>query len=62
MGPDPAAAAVVDHCARVHGIIGLSVADASIMPELPSANTNLPTIMLAERVAALVAKPDRPGS
>jgi choline dehydrogenase len=55
MGPDPAADAVVDHRASVHGIVGLSVADASIMPELPSANTNLPTIMLAERVAALVA-------
>jgi choline dehydrogenase-like flavoprotein len=52
MGADPGAGAVVDHQGRVHGMAGLRVADASIMPEIPSANTNLPTIMLAERLAA----------
>lgn len=36
---------------RVHGIAGLYVADASVMPVIPSANTNLPTIMVAERAA-----------
>ncbi|HXF86767.1 MAG TPA: GMC family oxidoreductase [Xanthobacteraceae bacterium] len=51
MGPDPAQA-VVDHNGHVHGTEGLVVADASIMPEIPSANTNLATIMLAERIAA----------
>lgn len=52
MGPDPAKGAVVDSKCRVHGIEGLLVADASVMPEIPSANTNLPTIMIAERIAA----------
>ena len=51
MGPDPAEA-VVNSKGRVHGTEGLLVADASIMPEIPSANTNLPTIMIAERIAA----------
>lgn len=54
MGPDPAQA-VVDHNGHVHGTDGLVVADASIMPEIPSANTNLPTIMLAEQIAARLA-------
>jgi choline dehydrogenase len=51
MGPDPRRA-VVDSKGRVHGVEQLLVADASIMPEIPSANTNLPTIMIAERIAA----------
>jgi choline dehydrogenase len=51
MGPDPADGAVVDARGRVHGVDGLWVADASIMPDIPSANTNLPTIMVAERIA-----------
>jgi choline dehydrogenase len=52
MGPDPAQGAVVDPRCHVHGMEGLLVADASVMPEIPSANTNLPTIMIAERIAA----------
>jgi choline dehydrogenase len=55
MGPDPSAGAVVDSRGRVHGVHGLLVADASVMPEVPSANTNLPTIMVAERLAAWIA-------
>ena len=43
--------AVVDGDGRVHGIEGLSVADASIMPSIPRANTNLSTIAVAERLA-----------
>lgn len=43
---------VVSPKAAVYGVQGLWVADASIMPEIPSANTNLPTIALAERVAS----------
>jgi choline dehydrogenase-like flavoprotein len=54
MGSDPATGAVVDVAGRVHGIGGLTVADASVMPDIPSANTHLPTIMIAERIASLL--------
>jgi choline dehydrogenase len=52
MGPDPDSGAVVDGRGNVHGVEGLVVADASVMPEIPAANTNVPTIMVAERIAA----------
>ncbi|HYF09821.1 MAG TPA: GMC family oxidoreductase N-terminal domain-containing protein, partial [Acetobacteraceae bacterium] len=52
MGEDPAA--VVDSRLRVHGIGGLRVADASIMPTLTTGNTNAPTIMIGEKCAAMV--------
>jgi choline dehydrogenase-like flavoprotein len=55
MGPDPAGGAVVNGRGEVYGIGGLRVADASIMPDIPSANTNLPAIMVAERIAVLIA-------
>jgi choline dehydrogenase len=42
---------VVDTDCRVYGVDGLSVVDASVMPDIPSANTNIPTIMIAEHVA-----------
>ena len=51
MGPSPADGAVVDAVGRVHGVDGLLVADASIMPTVPSGFTHLPTIMIAERLA-----------
>jgi choline dehydrogenase len=44
---------VVDAQCRVNGVEGLSVVDASVMPDIPSANTNIPTIMVAERVAEM---------
>ena len=44
--------AVVDPVGRVHGVEDLRVADASIMPTVPRANTNLPTLMIAEKLAA----------
>ena len=44
--------AVVDNSGRVRGISGLRVVDASIMPAVPRGNTNIPTIMLAEKIAA----------
>jgi choline dehydrogenase-like flavoprotein len=46
--------AVTDSAGRVHGIGGLRVVDASIFPAIPRANINLPTIMVAERVADLI--------
>ncbi len=46
--------AVVDSQLRVHGIDGLRVVDASIMPLIPGGNTNAPTIMVAERAADLI--------
>ena len=48
------AMAVVDPELRVHGIAGLCVADAAIMPTVVSGNTNAATIMIGETVAALV--------
>ena len=51
MGVRPEDGAVVNARGRVHGTTGLWVVDASIMPEIPHANTNIPTIMLAERVS-----------
>ena len=52
MGHD--ALAVVDPELRVRGIDGLRVVDASVMPELPGGNTNVPTIMIGEKAADLL--------
>ena len=54
MGTD--SMAVVDSKLRVHGIQGLRVADASIMPTLTSGNTNAPSIMIGEKAADLVLR------
>ena len=51
MGPASDAMAVVDQYGNVHGIEGLKVADASIMPDCIRANTNVTTMMIGERVA-----------
>ena len=57
MGPSPGDGAVVDSRGAVHGISGLWVADASVMPAIPAANTNLPTIVVAERIAQWLSAP-----
>ena len=60
IGRDDDRMAVVDPECRVYGVRDLRVADASIMPSVPSANTNIPTIMIAERVADFMRGKARP--
>lgn len=54
MGPEGDSTAVVDPRLKVHGIEGLRVIDASIMPEIPAAHTNSPVYMIAEKGADLI--------
>jgi choline dehydrogenase len=53
MGPEPAQA-VVDARLRVHGLESLRIIDASVFPTVTSGNTNAPTVMVAEKGAAML--------
>lgn len=52
MGPRTDRMSVVDSMGSLHGTAGQHVVDASIMPTIPTANTNVPTMMLAERIVS----------
>ena len=59
MGPDSDPDAVVDPRGRVHGLQGLYVGDASIMPTVPRANTNIPALVVGEKIASLLLESNR---
>ena len=60
MGRNHDLSAVVDPFLRVHGVLGLRVVDASVMPTITSGNTNSPTLMIAEKAARWIQQKHQP--
>ncbi len=58
MGSADDGRAVTDPQGRVYGVDGLRVVDASVMPDIPAANTNIPTIMIGEKISAAILAED----
>ena len=58
MGPNTDLMAVVDDRLRVHGLAGLRIVDASVMPTMPSGNINAPVMMVAEKAADMILQDD----
>ena len=56
MGPEDDPSAVTDPAGRVYGVSGLRICDASIMPMVPCANTNISTIMIGEKISDTILK------
>ena len=56
MGPKTDVMSVVDPSCNVHGLDGLMVVDASVMPDVIRANTNATTVMIAEKIADQIMK------
>ncbi|MGH2551824.1 MAG: GMC oxidoreductase, partial [Thermomicrobiales bacterium] len=54
MGPVSDPGAVVDNSGAIHGLEGAYVADCSVMPVVPRANTNIPAIVVGERIASFL--------
>lgn len=62
MGPATDPNAVVDARLRVYGVKNLRIVDASIMPIIPTGNTNAPTIMVAEKASDMIKEDHQNGS
>jgi len=50
--------AVVDENLKIHGMQNIRIVDASVMPEIPSANLNAPTLMIAEKASDIIINTD----